>query len=254
MSFTTEPTPPAGAEFPADWFPTAVVFDCDGVLMDTEAAWGRVVAGVGHELGLEDPTAVAETLTALTAAQVAQGLAEMKEGPDAAPETVQCTAARVLSRLQELDAQRLVDGVELMPGVEPLVRRLAEVLPVAVASNSSGNILQAKMEHSGLTPHLRTWVSCEDVSSAKPAPDMYLEAVRRLDGDPGRTLAFEDSAPGARAAVAAGTRTVVVGGHASAHGHHRVSTFEDPQFLAQVQQWLDACRAARDRAGAEEAH
>ncbi|SQC29985.1 Phosphorylated carbohydrates phosphatase TM_1254 [Rothia kristinae] len=113
--------------------------------------------------------------------------------------------AEILTALTDLDMERLSRGVDLLPGALELVRALAAVMPVAVASNSRRDVLDLKMRSGGYAPLLSTWVSTDDVPAGKPAPDMYAEAVRRMGCAPGQAVAFEDSAPGATAAVRAGT-------------------------------------------------
>lgn len=243
-----------------DWFPVCAVFDCDGVLMDTERGWGEVVRTVAWDLGVASPEHLADRLTALTAAEIADVLAAESAGPKESAELTRERGREILLRLTAMDEARLRRGIDPIPGAAETVRALAAVMPVAVASNSASEILDAKLEAAGLVPHLSTWVSCSDVPEGKPAPDMYLEAVRRLGGDPARTLTFEDSVPGARAAVAAGTCAVVLAEDAPAAaraaeqqgpdaatvppGRYYLSDFRDPDFLARLGRWTDRARSA----------
>lgn len=243
MSFTDTSAQQTAAPA-AEWFPTCAVFDCDGVLMDTESQWIKTVEKVSGELGIERPADIADKLTALPAARIAEALARESMPAGTAEREVPARAREILDRLSRLDAERIARGVELIPGALELVEELAAVMPVAVASNSAAGILDTKLGIAGFTPFLRTWVSCDDVEAGKPAPDMYLEAVRRLGGSPERTLTVEDSAPGTAAAVAAGTRVVVLSEDPdrAPEGHFALTGFEDPDFRAQVRRWTAAAR------------
>lgn len=240
MTFTRRSAPLSPTTFPDDWTPSAVVFDCDGVLMDTEKSWVTTVARVSRDLGLESPDRVAEKLTALPASTIAEALAE-QELPDGAPqEEIRGRGAEILALLVDLDVQRIDQGVDLIPGAMDLVRACAEVLPVGVASNSTRTILDAKLETAGFKQYLGTWVSCDDVDRGKPEPDMYLQAVRNLHGSCDRALTFEDSGPGAAAAVAAGTRVVALAEDVeqAPPAHFATSGFDDPDFIRQIRLWL----------------
>lgn len=242
MSFT-DSTSQQHAPAPAgEWFPTCAVFDCDGVLMDTESQWIKTVEHVSGQLGIERPRDIADKLTALPAGQIAEALARESMPAEASEEELAAHSRQILRRLSELDAERISRGVELIPGALELVEELSAVMPVAVASNSARGILDTKLEIAGYTPFLTTWVSCDDVPEGKPAPDMYLEAVRRLGGAPGRALTVEDSAPGSAAALAAGTRVVVLAEDPATapRGHYALTSFTDPGFRAQVRRWTAA--------------
>lgn len=208
--------------------------------MDTERSWGATVARVSRELGLGDPHGVAEKMTALPATTIAEGLAR-EELPDGAPdEEVEGRGREILARLSELDRQRIAGCVDLIPGAMDLLRKFADALPVAVASNSSREILDAKLEVAGYKTYLGAWVSSDDVPHGKPAPDMYLSAIEALGGTPDRALTFEDSGPGAAAAVAAGTRVVALCDpvDSAPPAHFATSCFTDPDFLRQVDAWI----------------
>lgn len=240
MTFSRRSTPLGSSVFPSDWAPIAVVFDCDGVLMDTEKSWVTTIARVSHDLGLASPEHLADRLTALPAATIAEALAA-EELPDNAPEAeVEGRGQEILSMLSDLDVQRIERGVDLIPGAMDLVREFSEVLPVGVASNSTRTILDAKLETTGFKKYLGTWVSCDDVAQGKPEPDMYIRAVNNLGAQCDRALTFEDSTPGAEAAVAAGTRVTVLAEDVDAAppAHFATTSFEDPEFRQMVRTWL----------------
>ncbi|MFF7791415.1 HAD-IA family hydrolase [Streptomyces sp. NPDC007991] len=86
----------------------------------------------------------------------------------------------------------------------------AEDVPMAVASGSSPEAIEAVLAGTGLDAHLRTVVSADEVAHGKPAPDVFLEAARRLGADPSACVVLEDAAPGAAAAHAAGMRCIAI--------------------------------------------
>jgi len=179
-----------------------VVFDCDGVLVDSEpiadAVWSEVLAERGHEMTEADGNAC-------------RGLTE--------PATYDYFAARVdllpyVQHMAALDALRVVRferDLVAFPDTEATVRALAaQGIPMAVASSSRRHALEGKLAIVDLGRYFDTIVGGDEVKHGKPAPDVYLEAARRLGVSPAACLAIEDSDNGAAAAVAAGMRTVMI--------------------------------------------
>ena len=123
-------------------------------------------------------------------------------------------------------------------------------MPVAVASNSTANILTIKMKSYGYAPLVRTWVSSNDVPAGKPAPDMYLEAARRLGFEGHEALAFEDSPAGAQAARDAGTKVMIYVPEGTdpakaPTGFGRFDSFNDPQLWEAARTWIAKLEAAQ---------
>ncbi len=112
----------------------------------------------------------------------------------------------VVARLEQHYRER----VPLLPGAEEAVRATAERWPVALASSANRPLIDLVLELTDLAPLFRVTVSSEEVPRGKPAPDVYLEAARRLGLEPKRCAAVEDSANGIRAADAAGMRVVAI--------------------------------------------
>ena len=183
--------------------PTAgIVFDNDGLLLDTEPCWTRAETAVferhGHVFDLEAKHALVGT----------------------APET----AARVLERLLELPGRgeelsaelyalaldEIAAGAEPRPGAIELLGALDGRWPVAVASNSPRSHLLAGLERTGLADRFDVVLGVEEVGEPKPAPDLYLRACELLGVTPTRSVALEDSPPGVAAARAAGLFVVGV--------------------------------------------
>lgn len=222
----SEPTPP-----PPGWSPRCVVFDCDGVLMDTEAIWAGVQRAVAERNGLAYDETVRRRMMGWSAADVAGAIA------DAAGADRPAVLADVLRTEERMLAGRLVP----LEGALETVRAFAERMPVAVASNSTGTILGVKLESTGFAPSLSTWVSSDDVARGKPAPDIYAEAVRRLGCAPGEALAVEDSVAGASSALAAGLVVLAVPSlpdEDPVPGHLRVASLTDSALRELMDRWL----------------
>jgi HAD superfamily hydrolase (TIGR01549 family) len=107
-----------------------------------------------------------------------------------------------------LDAYR--EGLPLVEGAVDAVRRIGAVWPLGLASSSNRPLIETVLEVTGLAPLFQATVSSEEVARGKPAPDVYLEAARRLGVDPTRCAAVEDSHSGIRSARTAGMRVVAI--------------------------------------------
>lgn len=181
----------------------AVLFDCDGVLADSESIANRIVA--------EELTALGWALDAHAAQREFLGLAL----PDMCPvieRRVGPLPTGWASRLGKRIAQAMEHEVQPMPGAATALARLAEAgLPMAVCSNSSRGELAMKMRVLGFSRYVAPRIfSFQDVARPKPAPDLYLTAAEACGVAPGACLVVEDSAAGIAAGMAAGCRVVSV--------------------------------------------
>jgi HAD superfamily hydrolase (TIGR01509 family) len=177
----------------------AVVFDNDGLLLDTEAAWTRAEHALFARLGAKFTMEHKRTLIGSSRTDAAVKLEAILERPGA--------GERLMDELHELVMEEALAGVAPRPGALKLLARLtAAGIPLAVASNSERAFLERTLTSAGLLPDgpFRTTVAAGDVERPKPAPDIYLEACRRLGADPAECVALEDSPIGAAAAAAAG--------------------------------------------------
>ena len=181
----------------------AVIFDMDGLLLDTEVVWQaaeeRLFAAHGEVFTREDKLAVIGTDFEWTARYFAERLGEPPErGPALVDEMV----------LAMHDAlQREVAG---RPGALELVARLRGRLPLALASNSPRSLVDAALTSAGLTDVFEVIVTSDDVARSKPAPDIYRLACERLGVEPVDVLALEDSSAGVASAKAAGLACIAV--------------------------------------------
>lgn len=224
------------------WVPECAVFDCDGILIDSEKTWNQVQKNVFARYEVELSEELEAELEGSSALTVATAIAE-RSLPSGA--TLEQHQADVLETLLAVERELISGGVDLIPGAQEIMAKLASVMPVAVASNSTDKILKTKVETYGYAQYLKTYVSSSDVVNPKPAPDMYLEAVKRLGGSPENAVTFEDSNAGATAAMDAGTRTFVFVRDADSpegapRGKGYFSSFEDPDFVALVDSWVAA--------------
>lgn len=182
--------------------PEGVVFDLDGVLCDTEPLWLEARDEVADEVGGQIVQDDYSRFYGANTSQWSAAMAEILNHPD--PSWIaERTVDALLSRYRTGRVRPIVSGVEA-------VRRAAARGPLAIASGSPRLVIATLLEILGLADVVTTYVSCDEVASGKPAPDVYLEACRRIDIAPSRSLAIEDSANGARAAKAAGMTVVLV--------------------------------------------
>jgi HAD superfamily hydrolase (TIGR01509 family) len=180
----------------------AVIFDLDGLLLDSESAWDGGRKALVAEHGLEWPDGATEAMLGMSAPEWSAYVHERLGVPLEPPEI----SDRVVAHVLETYEQRL----PLLPGAEQAVARIAERWPLALASSSNKQVIDRVMETSGWGEVFRTWVSSEEVGRGKPAPDVYREAARRLGSAPERVAAIEDSAAGIQSAKAGGMRVIAI--------------------------------------------
>ncbi|MGW8970204.1 HAD family hydrolase [Streptomyces platensis] len=180
----------------------AVVFDCDGLLVNTEVCWTvaetAIFAAHGHSFGPEQKALV----IGRTVEAAAEAMADYFGRPGAGAEL----AAELLARVRK----ELAAGAAALPGAAELVRACRAAVPIAVASNSPRELLDTALESAGLAAHFTHSFAADEAASPKPAPDLYLMACEALGAAPQRSVAFEDSATGIAAARAAGLYVAVV--------------------------------------------
>ncbi len=224
---------------PAVWRPAAVVFDCDGVLMDTETAWAGVQNQVSADYGVNFNQAALKQLMGLSAADVAQWITDRAGEVAVEQGREKPSLNEVYDHLIEVEAEVVSSVLEPLPGALETVRAFAEHMPVAVASNSTAQVLDRKVRALGLDRVITTWVSSEDVPHGKPAPDIYQEAVRRLGVAPDQALAIEDSPAGTTSASKAGLWVLgVPNGHDEPLSCHFIAeSLADPRVREFMTEW-----------------
>lgn len=182
--------------------PDAVVFDNDGLLLDTESVWTRAEEDLFELRGKEFTPADKLELVG-TSAQIAGGILERRLGEPG-------RAAELIEELNELVVAELEHGVEAMLGARELLVQLREQgVPLGLVSNSPLRFVDRSIELAGFEEFFAVVLSAHEVEAPKPAPDPYLEACRRLGVDPGPdVVALEDSPTGVAAARAAGLTVI----------------------------------------------
>ena len=180
----------------------AVVFDLDGVLIDSEGLWDEVRRGLAADTGRPWPPDATRSMMGMSTREWSAYLSETVGLPRSAAEI----AEQVIGRMVERYAQEL----PLLPDAVAAVRRLAAHWPLALASSSPRRLIDAVLADAGIADAFSVTVSTEEVAAGKPDPAVYREAVRRLDVPAGATVAVEDSTNGLRAAGAAGLVVLAV--------------------------------------------
>ena len=204
--------------------PAAVVFDNDGLLLDTESVWTRAERDLFERRGREFTPADKHELVG-TSAAIAGGVLERRLGEPG-------RAAELIEELNALVVAELEHGVEAMVGARELLVALAERrTPLGLVSNSPLPFVRRSLEIVGLTEAFDTVVSAHECAAPKPAPDPYLEACRRLGVEPAPdVVALEDSPTGVAAARAAGLTVIGVPsleGIALEEAHHLAESLLD---------------------------
>ncbi len=182
--------------------PAAIVFDCDGLLVDTEPCWTVAESAVFASRGL--PYGPSEKVMFI--GKSVPATVELMAGLFGEVGNDEAIYAEVMGTVGEV----IIGQAEPMPGASELVRVLSGRMPLGVASNSPRVILDITLRRAGLTHAFGAVIAADEVPVPKPAPDLYLAACRLLGADPRASVAFEDTWTGAAAARAAGMRVVGV--------------------------------------------
>jgi HAD superfamily hydrolase (TIGR01509 family) len=182
--------------------PSAVVFDLDGVLVDSEEIWNDARRELVEQAGGTWRGDAQRTMMGMSSAEWSRYVRNAL-GVPMSPDAI---SAAVVERLERLYRERL----PLVPGAREAVTALASRWPLAIASSANRSIIALVLELAELADCFQAAVSSEEVAHGKPAPDVYLEAARRISCEPASCAAVEDSANGVRAAAAAGMRVIAI--------------------------------------------
>jgi HAD superfamily hydrolase (TIGR01509 family) len=177
-----------------------VIFDLDGVVVDSEQVWDDVREQLVHERGGRWHDGAQAAMMGMSSTEWSRymhdelGLAE--------------SPSEINDEVVRLMLERYRDSLPLLDGAVDAVHRLAGTFTLAVASSSNRPLIEAVLDGAGISEPFAVVVSSEEVPRGKPAPDVYLEAARRLGAEPAQCAAVEDSSNGLRAAHAAGMRVL----------------------------------------------
>lgn len=180
----------------------AVVFDLDGVLIDSETVWDQVRRDLVQERGGAWLPEAQERLMGMSTQEWARYLRD-DLGVDLEPEQI---ASTVIDRM----AARYTEHLPLMPGAGRTLRRVGQLRRLALASSSPRELIDTVLAVAGWTRLFDATVSTEEIGHGKPAPDVYLAALRQLDVVPGCAVAIEDSTNGLLSAAAAGLHVIAI--------------------------------------------
>lgn len=180
----------------------AIVFDLDGVIIDSEQVWDEVREGLARERGGRWSEQAQADMMGMSSTEWSRYMHDVVGLPEPPEEINREVVVRMLDRYSH--------DLPLIDGAVEAVKRLADRRPLGVASSSNRELIDRVLEVAGLAPYFRVTVSSEEVGRGKPAPDVYLEAARRLGVEPQHAVAIEDSANGIRSAHAAGMAVVAI--------------------------------------------
>jgi HAD superfamily hydrolase (TIGR01509 family) len=180
----------------------AVVFDLDGVIVDSEQVWDEVREAYVVETGGRYSERATREMMGMSSPEWSTYMSEELAVPGTPEEINAAIVERMLARYGE--------APPLIPGAVVAVRRIAARWPLAIASSSNPELIEVVVRAAGLGDVFGIAVSSQEVPRGKPAPDVYLEAARRLGVEPTSCGAVEDSHNGIRSAKAAGMRVVAV--------------------------------------------
>ena len=180
----------------------AVIFDLDGVLLDSEGAWDAARRALVVERGASWSESATRDMMGMSSPEWSRYLAE-ELGVAMAPEAISEHVLRRVLAMYE-------DELPLLPGAIEAVERIGGRWPLGLATSSNREAIDLVLERSGLDRLFEVSVSSEEVARGKPAPDVYAEAAGRLGVAATDCVAIEDSENGIRSAVAAGMRVVAV--------------------------------------------
>ncbi len=211
--------------------PTAVVFDNDGLLLDTESVWTRAERDLFERRGLEFTAADKRELVGASA-EIAGGILERRLAEPG-------RAGALIEELNGLVVAELEHGVEAMVGARELLHSLKlRGTPLGLVSNSPLVFVRRSLEIAGFHDRFDVVVSAHEVAAPKPAPDPYLEACRRLGVAAGpEVVALEDSPTGVAAARAAGLTVIGIPsleGIALDEAHHIAGSLQDAVVSRQL--------------------
>ena len=178
------------------------MFDLDGVIVDSEHVWDDVRQQLAEERGGRWHDGASRDMMGMSSPEWSRYMHDVI-GLSEPPEEINAEVVRRMNAAYE-------EGAPLIPGAAEAVARLAARWPLGLASSSNRELIDLVLETSGLGRSFETTVSSEEVPRGKPAPDVFLEAARRLGVDPGRCAAIEDSENGILSAKAAGMRVIAV--------------------------------------------
>lgn len=175
----------------------AVIFDLDGVLVDSEQLWDQARRNVVRDRDAKWPQGATEAMQGMSSGEWSKYMRRIPGIGLSADEIVSLVLEKLLGYYRSV--------LPLNPGAVEAVQRMADRWPLGLASSSNREVIEVVLRQAGLDGLFSATVSSEEVPKGKPAPDVYIETARRLAVLPEHCAAVEDSANGLRSALSAGT-------------------------------------------------
>jgi HAD superfamily hydrolase (TIGR01509 family) len=182
--------------------PDAVIFDLDGLLLESEQVWNASKHRLTEERGGRWKPEAERAMLGMSSPEWSRYMRDELELP--------LEPAEISGEVVRLVTQTYARELPLLPGADEAVRRVAERWPLGLASSSNREIIDTVLGRTAWSDRFAVTVSSEEVERGKPAPDVYLEAARKLGAAPDRCVAVEDSSAGIRSAVSAGMGVVAI--------------------------------------------
>lgn len=180
----------------------AVVFDLDGVLVDSEPLWDEIRRAVVADAGRAWPTDATRALQGMSTPEWSAYLIDVIGVPGRPADVAAMVIDAMVARYRK--------NLPLLPGAIEAVERLANHWPLGLASSSPRQLIATVLDSADLASRFQVTVSTEEVTAGKPSPAVYNDVVRRLAADASRVVAIEDSSNGLRSASAAGVRVIAI--------------------------------------------
>ena len=180
--------------------PDAVIFDLDGLLLDSEQVWSAAKQRLVDEAGGRWLDEAEEAMLGMSSPEWSRYMRETLQVP-LGDDEISAEVVRIMKELYR-------DELPLLPGADAALRRIAERWPLGLASSSNRDIIDLVLERTGWVELIEVSVASEEVERGKPDPDVYAEAARRLGAE--SCVAVEDSGPGIRSAHAAGFGVIAI--------------------------------------------
>jgi HAD superfamily hydrolase (TIGR01509 family) len=217
----------------------AVIFDLDGVIVDSEHVWDAAREALARERGGRWHEGAQRDMMGMSSTEWSRYMHDVIGLRDP-PEEI---SAEVVRRLEATYREEL----PLIAGAREAVARMAERWPLGVASSSNRPIIDLVLDLGALDRFFRATASSEEVPRGKPSPDVYLEVARRLGVDPEKTAAIEDSHNGIMSAKAAGMRVIAIPNERFPPEEEAIS--EADVVLASISELTPAVVEGRDTRG-----